>query len=33
VLRCIDDYLAGNRHPLSVLAELPVEQLALLAGS
>ncbi len=32
VLRCIDDYLAGTRYPISVISELPVEELALLAG-
>jgi len=25
VLRCIDDYLAGTRHPLSLLASLDIE--------
>jgi ADP-ribose pyrophosphatase YjhB (NUDIX family) len=33
VLRCVDDYQANIRHPLSVLSELPMEELALLAGS
>ena len=33
VLRCLDDYLAGTRYPLSVISELPVEEIALLSGS
>ena len=33
VRRCIDDYQADIRHPLSVISELPVEELARLAGS
>ncbi|HEY5623452.1 MAG TPA: NUDIX hydrolase [Gammaproteobacteria bacterium] len=33
VRRCIDDYLAGTRHPLSVVAEIPTEQLVALTGA
>ena len=31
VLRCVDDYLAGTRYPLSSLAELQLDQTARLA--
>jgi 8-oxo-dGTP pyrophosphatase MutT (NUDIX family) len=31
VLRCIDDYLAGARHPLSILKHLPADELPQLA--
>ncbi len=33
VLRCLDDHLAGTHYPLSVISELPVEEIALLSGS
>lgn len=33
VLRCIDDYEANIRHPLSVISELPVEDLARLTAT
>jgi 8-oxo-dGTP pyrophosphatase MutT (NUDIX family) len=32
VLSCVDDYQAEIRHPLSVLSELPVDELVHLAG-
>jgi len=31
VLRCIDDYLAGTRHPLTMLQHLPADELPQLA--
>lgn len=31
VLNCIQDFQAGTRHPLNVITELPLEQLARLA--
>ena len=33
VLRCIDDYLAGRRHPLSLLSSLGLDESAAGAGS
>jgi ADP-ribose pyrophosphatase YjhB (NUDIX family) len=33
VMRCLDDYQADIRHPLSVISELPPEELERLAGS
>ena len=33
VLRCIDDYLAGTRHPLAMLQHLPTEELPRLAAA
>jgi len=33
VLRCLDDFRAGIRHPISVISELPVDQLIRLAGT
>jgi 8-oxo-dGTP pyrophosphatase MutT (NUDIX family) len=33
VLRCIDDYIAGTRHPLSMLQQLPTEELPRLAAA
>lgn len=33
VLRCIDDYLAGVRHPLSMLQHLPTDELPRLAAA
>ena len=33
VLRCIDDYLAGTRHPLTMLQQLPTEELPRLAAA
>ena len=33
VLRCLDDFQTGVRHPLSVISELPIEQLVRLAGT
>ena len=33
VLRCIDDYLAGIRHPLAMLQHLPVDELPRLAAA
>ncbi len=33
VLRCIDDYLAGIRHPLTMLQHLPTDELPRLAAA
>jgi len=33
VLRCIDDYLGGIRHPLAMLQHLPTEELPRLAAA
>ena len=33
VLRCLDDYQAGIRHPLSMISELPADELMRLVGA
>ena len=33
VLRCLDDYQAGIRHPISIISELPAEELMRLVGA
>jgi 8-oxo-dGTP pyrophosphatase MutT (NUDIX family) len=33
VLRCLDDFQAGIRHPISMISELPADQLIRLAGT
>ncbi len=33
VLRCLDDYRAGIRHPISMVSELPADELMRLVGA
>ena len=33
VLRCLDDYQAGIRHPISMISELPADELMRLVGA
>jgi len=33
VLRCLDDYQAGIRHPISMISELPADKLMSLVGA